>query len=37
MSEIVKRSAFKQALEAVEALSLEDREILLDIIQNRLR
>ncbi|NET89533.1 MAG: hypothetical protein F6K45_15830 [Kamptonema sp. SIO1D9] len=33
---MAKTSAFQQALEAVEALSLEDREILLDITQNRL-
>ena len=32
----MKTSAFQQALESVESLSLEDQEILLDILQKRL-
>jgi hypothetical protein len=34
---MIKTSAFQQAIESVESLSLEDQEILLDIIQKRLR
>jgi hypothetical protein len=37
MSKATKTSQFQQALEAVEALSLEDQAMLLDILQNRLR
>jgi len=36
MSQATKTSAFQQAIETVEALSLEDRAILLDILQKRL-
>lgn len=32
----MKTSAFQQAIESVESLSLEDQEILLDILQKRL-
>ncbi|MBE9095308.1 hypothetical protein [Tychonema sp. LEGE 07203] len=37
MSKTTQTSQFQQALEAVEALSLEDQAMLLDILQNRLR
>lgn len=37
MTEATKTSAFQQAIEAVEALSLEDQAMLLEIIQNRQR
>lgn len=37
MSKTTQTSQFQQALEAVEVLSLEDRAMLLDILQNRLR
>ncbi|CBN54465.1 MULTISPECIES: hypothetical protein [Kamptonema] len=37
MSQNTKISQFQQALEAVEALSLEDQSILLDILHKRLR
>jgi len=37
MTEVTKTSAFQQAIEAVESLSLEDRAILLDILRQRLR
>ena len=33
----MKASAFQQAIESVESLPLEDREILLDILQRRLQ
>jgi hypothetical protein len=33
----MKTSAFQQAIESVESLSLEDQEILLDILQKRLQ
>jgi homoserine kinase len=33
---MIKTSAFQQAIETVESLSLEDQEILLDILQKRL-
>lgn len=33
---MIKTSAFQQAIESVESLSLEEQEILLDIIQKRL-
>jgi homoserine kinase len=33
---MMKTSAFQQAIESVESLSLEDQEILLDILQQRL-
>ncbi len=33
----MKTSAFQQAIESVESLSIEDQEILLDIIQKRLQ
>ncbi|GAB4230679.1 MAG: hypothetical protein Kow0049_12690 [Stanieria sp.] len=33
---MMKTSAFQQAIESVESLSLEDQEILLDILQKRL-
>ena len=33
---MTKTSAFQQAIESVESLSLEDQEILLDILQKRL-
>ncbi|NET00818.1 MAG: hypothetical protein F6K62_02105 [Sphaerospermopsis sp. SIO1G2] len=32
----MKTSAFQQAIESVESLSLEDQEILLDLLQKRL-
>ncbi|MBW4549587.1 MAG: hypothetical protein KME35_00440 [Aphanocapsa sp. GSE-SYN-MK-11-07L] len=34
---MMKTSAFQQAIESVESLSIEDQEILLDIIQKRLQ
>lgn len=34
---MIKTSAFQQAIESVESLSIEDQEILLDIIQKRLQ
>lgn len=37
MSQNTKISQFQQALEAVEALSLEDQSMLLDILHKRLR
>lgn len=37
MSKNTKISQFQQALEAVEALSLEDQSMLLDILHKRLR
>lgn len=37
MNKITQISQFQQALEAVEVLSSEDRAMLLDILQNRLR
>lgn len=37
MTETAKISAFQQAIEAVEALSLEDQAMLLEILQNRQR
>ncbi|MDB9510273.1 hypothetical protein PN499_03500 [Kamptonema animale CS-326] len=37
MSQTTKISQFQQALEAVEALSLEDQSMLLDILHKRLR
>lgn len=37
MSKTTNTSQFQQALEAVEVLSLEDRAMLLNILQNRLR
>jgi hypothetical protein len=37
MTEATKTSAFQQAIEAVESLSLEDRAMLLDILRQRLR
>jgi hypothetical protein len=37
MNKATKTSQFKQALETVEFLSLEDQVMLLDILQNRLR
>lgn len=37
MTEATKASAFQQAIEAVEALSLEDQTMLLDILHKRLR
>jgi ABC-type Fe3+/spermidine/putrescine transport system ATPase subunit len=36
-NKIMKTSAFQQAIESVESLSIEDQEILLDIIQKRLQ
>ncbi|MEG4804618.1 hypothetical protein QUB63_27790 [Microcoleus sp. ARI1-B5] len=36
MSKATKTSQFQQALEAVEVFSLENRAMLLDILQNRL-
>lgn len=33
----MKTSAFQQAIESVERLSLEDQEILLDLLQKRLQ
>jgi hypothetical protein len=37
MTEVTKTSTFQQAIEAVEALSLEDQAMLLEILQNRQR
>ncbi len=34
---MIKTSAFQQAIESVESLSIEDQELLLDIIQKRLQ
>jgi hypothetical protein len=36
MSNVSQTSSFQQAIEAVEAMPLEDREILLDILKKRL-
>jgi len=37
MLQTEKTSTFQKIIEAIEQLSLEDREILVDIIQNRLK
>lgn len=37
MFQTEKTSTFQKLIEAIEDLSLEDREILIDIIQNRLK
>lgn len=37
MTEVTKTSTFQQAIEAVEALSLEDQAMLLEILQHRQR
>jgi ABC-type Fe3+/spermidine/putrescine transport system ATPase subunit len=36
-NKMIKTSAFQQAIESVESLSVEDQEILLDLLQKRLQ